>query len=115
MPSLGSTVALLFIAAGLTGVWGQAASQQTPHDGASLPIAAFAWAQTNCDSTLSMHPGTPRIQAEDLMRVAATYDADRAARGVTLACQRALANAQSVVATFDSGAATNFSVFAWRQ
>jgi hypothetical protein len=113
MPSFGSTTATLFIAVGLAGVWGQAVSHATPKSGPAFPIAALAWAQANCDSALALRPGTPRIQAEDLMRAAAAYDADREAHGLAHVCRQATAVAAPVAAGHENSPAAHIlAVFA---
>ncbi len=119
MPSPGSTSAALCIAIGVAGIWGHSAHLLTAQVGTSryetVPaIAALAWAQTNCDHTLTLRQGTPRIQAEDLLRAAAAFDADRDYRGLKHACWQAVAVAESVVDKPQNPAAatTLFSVFA---
>jgi hypothetical protein len=113
MPSLGSTSASVLIAAGLAGVWAQTTAKRIGLDGPALPVAAFAWAQANCDPALTLRQGTPRVQAEDLFRVAATYDAERNARGLARACWLAQHAALSVTeGVTRSPAERLFSVFA---
>jgi hypothetical protein len=96
MSSLGSTAAALFVAAGLAGAWAQTAAKRIDKDGPALPVAALAWAQTNCDPALKLRQVTPRVQAEDLFRVAAKYDAERNAHGSARACWLAQRAALSV-------------------
>ena len=119
MLSQGSASATLLIAIGLAGIWGHGAHLLTPQVSTSrhemVPaIAALAWAQTNCDATLTLRQGTPRIQAEDLFRAAAAFDADRDYRGLKHACSQALAVADSVAGKPQNPAAATsiFSVFA---
>jgi hypothetical protein len=113
MSSLGSTIAAVLIAAGLAGAWTQTAANRHDKDGPVLPVAAFAWAQANCDPPLTVRPGTPRVQAEDLFRVAATYDAERRAHGAARACRLAQHAAVSVTDGARRGRAERlFSVFA---
>jgi hypothetical protein len=97
MPSLGSSSAVFVVAVGLAGVWGHALTGRTTREGPVLPVAALAWAQANCDPSLKTRPGTPRVQAEDLMRIAAKYDAERTAHGFARACWLAQRAAESAV------------------
>jgi hypothetical protein len=80
---------LALIAAGLAGLLTQGPRGRISRDGPMLPLAALAWAQANCNSTLAARAGTPRIQSEDLFRVAAAYDAERAEHGLQPACRQA--------------------------
>jgi hypothetical protein len=99
MPPLGSASATVIIAVGLAGFWGAAVTPTARFGERSVPaVAAFAWAQTNCDSTLNLRKGAPRVQAEDLFRVAAAYDAERDATGLKQACRHAMHAAASVEA-----------------
>ena len=98
MPSLSSISAVVVIAVGLAGAWGHAMTERSQHDGPMLPMAALAWAQINCMPDLSERPGTPRVQAEDLMRVAAFYDSERRSHGLEHACSLAQRASQSVAA-----------------
>jgi hypothetical protein len=96
MSSLGSTAAAVLIAAGLASAWTQTVAKRNGNDGPALPVAALAWARVNCDASLALRPGTPRVQAEDLFRVAAKYDAERSAHGPARACWLAQRAAYSV-------------------
>jgi hypothetical protein len=98
MPSPGSLSAVVLIVIGLAGIWPPTAGRLASHSDPIPAVAALAWAQANCDPTLSLRRGTPRIQAEDLFGVAAKFDADSKQRGLTFACQRAKAQSMSVTA-----------------
>jgi hypothetical protein len=53
------------------------------------PVAALAWSEAHCDSRLSLRPGTPRLQMEDLLELSAAYDEIECQRGHAVACARA--------------------------
>lgn len=103
MPPASSSAAAVLIAAGMAGMWMSAETREAASLDRPLPVAALAWAQLNCDSALSVSRGTPRVQAEDLMRVAARFDAVRNSEGLPLACRRALAAAAGVAKSGPSG------------
>ena len=62
------------------------------------PVAALAWAQARCDSRLTLSPGTPRLQAEDLLQAAGEFDALEQQRGRPAICRKASALAATVSA-----------------
>ena len=98
MPSFLSNSASVCIGLGLVGIWGKAISTRAPGDAPSFPLAALAWAQANCDPSLKLRSGTPRVQAEDLFRISAAYDSERGVHGLKHACRRALQTAEPVIA-----------------
>lgn len=53
------------------------------------PVAALAWSEAHCDSRLSLRPGTPRLQMEDLLELSAAYDEVERQQGHAIACARA--------------------------
>ena len=110
MPSLVSTLAPLLIAAGLVGAWAQSPAQSITKNGPVQPLAALAWAQTNCNSMLTARNGTPRVHAEDLMRVASMYDTERHKHGEAAACRLAIMAAAP--ATEDRAATANVLLIA---
>ena len=95
-PSVASRLTLICVAAGLAGVWTRGFELRVTREGPVLPLAALAWAQANCDASLSARQGTPRVQMEDLLRVAASYDAERSKHGLRHACRQAVNAASSV-------------------
>lgn len=60
------------------------------------PVAALAWAQSNCASDLQLVPGTPRLQAEDFLTMTGDLAALDAQRGRKAACSAAIAAARDV-------------------
>ncbi|MEQ1651446.1 MAG: hypothetical protein ABL897_03060 [Hyphomicrobium sp.] len=102
-----------FVAAGLASLWARGPDDGARSAGPVLPIAALAWAQTHCDQSLAARAGTPRVQTEDLLRIAALYDATRLSNGADVACTNATRDASSVVAVGDVRANSNLiSLFA---
>lgn len=74
-------------------------------------VAALAWAQSRCDANLALAPGTPRIQAEDLLEAAAELDALETAAGHALACDKAISLAKDVAAGEDAKAGPTRTAF----
>ena len=70
-------------------------------DSSLHPVAALAWAQGRCDTRLTLSPGTPRLQAEDLLQVAGDFDALEQQRGRRATCRQATALAANVSAGAD--------------
>jgi hypothetical protein len=68
------------------------------HDDNLSPVAALAWAQTRCDSRLTLSPGTPRLQTEDLLQTAGEFDVLEQQRGRSATCRKATALAATVSA-----------------
>src|SRR4029079_1249128 len=62
------------------------------------PVAELAWAQARCDSRLTLSPGTPRLQTEDLLQTAGEFDALEQQRGRLATCRKATALAAMVSA-----------------
>jgi hypothetical protein len=60
------------------------------------PVAALAWAQAHCDADLTLSPGTPRLQAEDLLQMSAAFDSAEQEQGRAAACTTATALAADV-------------------
>lgn len=101
------------LASGLASLWALGPNEGARSAGPVLPIAALAWAQSHCDKSLAARAGTPRVQTEDLLRIAALYDATRMSDGADVACINATRDAASVVAVKDVRANTNLiSLFA---
>lgn len=75
------------------------------------PVAALAWSETHCDSMLSLRPGTPRLQMEDLIELAAAYDDVERRQGHSVACAKAekLAEAVAIPATMTLGERVAFA------
>jgi hypothetical protein len=67
-------------------------------DNSLQPVAALAWAQARCGAPLTLLPGTPRLQAEDLVQAAAEFDALEQQRGRPATCRKATAVAATVSA-----------------
>ncbi len=66
------------------------------HDDRLHPVAALAWAQTHCDASLTLLPGTPRLQAEDLLQMSAGFDLAEQKEGREAACAMAATLAADV-------------------
>ena len=96
MPSPSTLTAVICLSAGLAGAWLQAPGHENRQELGASPVAALAWAQMRCDQTLALAEGTPRIQAEDLMRANAAFEMDATQRGTQAVCNDALAIAQRV-------------------
>jgi hypothetical protein len=60
------------------------------------PIAALAWSEAHCESWLSLKPGTPRLQMEDLLELSAAFDEMERRQGSSVACANALELAATV-------------------
>lgn len=54
------------------------------------PAAVLAWAQTRCSPDLALRQRTARAHAEDVMTVAAAYEADLRYRPLAAVCADAL-------------------------
>lgn len=54
------------------------------------PAAVVAWAQTRCGPGLALRSSAPRAHAEDVMTVAAAYEADLRYRSREAVCSDAL-------------------------
>jgi hypothetical protein len=65
------------------------------------PVAALAWANANCGAELKLRPGTPRLQAEDLLAMTATIDAAEQQSGRSRICSIAIALATPVALNVD--------------
>jgi hypothetical protein len=65
------------------------------------PVAALAWANVNCGAELKLRPGTPRLQAEDLLAMTATIDATEQQSGRSRICSIATALAAPVALNVD--------------
>ena len=96
MPSLSTPAATLMVIAGLVGTWLGGAGHTRRLDMRTSTVAALAWAQLRCDSSLELANGSPRIQSEDLMLANAAFEADTALRGTKAVCADALTIAESV-------------------
>jgi hypothetical protein len=62
------------------------------------PVAALAWSQANCESRASLLPGTPKLQMEDLIEIASTFDEIERREGHETACTTAEKLAAAVAA-----------------
>jgi hypothetical protein len=96
MSSLSTAVISLAIAAGVAGALAEVPGGDAARRLPEVPLAALAWAQLHCDSTLSARPATPLVQYEDFMRVTAAYDGIRIDEGLAVACDRAMGSARRV-------------------
>lgn len=91
-----STIATLALAAALVAYWTTLAPSPDKDVRVSgrtqpvHPVAALAWAQTNCGLQAVLKPGTPRLQAEDFIAMTAELDARRNAAGAASVCQQAI-------------------------
>ena len=70
------------------------------------PVAALAWAQARCDSQMSLRPGTPRLQRDDLLEMSATLDEIEQRQGHAAACTKAETRAAAVAQTGGSAMST---------
>jgi hypothetical protein len=66
------------------------------HSDRMHPVAALAWAQSHCDADLTLSPGTPRLQAEDLLQMSAVFDLAEREQGRAAAFTTATALAAGV-------------------
>lgn len=57
---------------------------------ATNPIAAVAWAQSNCWPGLALKSTSARIDADLLLEMAASFESDRNRRGIESACANAV-------------------------
>lgn len=60
------------------------------------PVAALAWAQSNCGLKAGLKRGAPRLQAEDFLMMTAELDARRNTLGAASVCQQAIRLASRV-------------------
>ena len=79
------------LAAGAYGLAATSGAQAPdPFIPAQHPTAVLAWAQTRCPSVGALKPDAPRAHAEDLMMVAAAFDAETRTRPLGEVCRQAL-------------------------
>ena len=105
--AIGTALTVIILAV----VWTQPArrSHAPAYGAASLradthPVAALAWAQANCNPSLTLKPGTPRTQSDILYEVAAALDAERSRRGLRSVCDEAIAASRDVSVILDAPA-----------
>src|SRR5689334_20295844 len=72
-----------------------AARAMSPASNAINTVAALAWASANCErgAALNLRPGTPRLQSDDLLRIAAALDQSAVESGLGPACAAAIRDA----------------------
>ena len=105
MPHSKTIAVAVLLATGLAGAWiaapsfapGRQPSRQSgPRAPAIHPVAALAWVQAHCDSSVALDPDTPRIQAEDLIVMTAALDERAAVEGQDRVCRDAVAQAAPI-------------------
>ena len=101
----GRTLAGVFLASAGLAIVCSSLAEIDPHPAAQRwqenslqPVAALAWAQARCDTRLTLSPGTPRLQAEDLLQAAGDFDALEQQHGRGAICTQATALAATVSA-----------------
>ena len=104
----GRTLAGVFLAIAGLAIVCSSLAEIDPHPAAQRwqenslhPVAALAWAQARCDTRLTLSPGTPRLQAEDLLQAAGDFDALEQQHGRGAICRQATALAATVSAGAD--------------
>lgn len=63
------------------------------------PVAALAWSTAHCGSQLSLVPGTPGLQRDDLLEISGRFDEIEQEQGHMAACDEALERAAPVAET----------------